>query len=221
MRWTWAVPALMVAAAAVGCRIEERPPDRDATRAPSAPADTVAEAEIVAVGDSAAMALSRSLMSRVQAAVRDSGTAYAIRFCSERALPITAAVQDTLAGGLALKRTSMRIRNPANAPDSLEREALAYFHAELDAGRPLPAYHLQRTAEGWRYYKPIVVAEFCTQCHGPRESLDPAVRQVLAERYPNDQATGYAPGDFRGLIRVTVPASAVGAADVVITDEPI
>ena len=55
MRWTWAVPALMVAAAAVGCRIEERPPDRDATRAPSAPADTVAEAEIVAVGDSAAI----------------------------------------------------------------------------------------------------------------------------------------------------------------------
>jgi hypothetical protein len=169
-------------------------------------ADTASQAEVVAVGDSAAMALSRALMSRVQAALQEGGAAHAIEFCSERALPITAAVQDSLAGDLALKRTSTRIRNPANAPDSLEREALAYFHSELDAGRPLPAYHLQRTNDGWRYYKPIVVAEFCTRCHGPRETLEPAVRQVLAQRYPNDQATGYKPGDFRGVIRVSIPA---------------
>jgi hypothetical protein len=28
----------------------------------------------------------------------------------------------------------------------------------------------------------------------------------LAERYPDDEALGYAEGDFRGLIRVSVPA---------------
>lgn len=165
--------------------------------------------EIVGIGDSAATALTTSLMSRVRAELQAGGPAHAIEFCSERALPITAAVQDSLDRGIALKRTSNRIRNPANAPDSLERAALAYFEDELAAGHQLPAAYVQRTSEGWRYYKPIVVADFCTACHGPREGLDPGVRQVLAERYPQDQATGYAPGDFRGVIRVSVTPEAI------------
>src|SRR5690606_23793724 len=113
-------------------------------------AGAVSASDAVAIGDSAAVALGRSLMSRVQMAMQERGTAYAIEFCSERALPITGAVQDSLAGGLELKRTSTRIRNPANAPDSLEQQALAYFHSELDAGRPLPSHHLQQTEDGWR-----------------------------------------------------------------------
>lgn len=162
--------------------------------------------EIIARGDSAATALSNSLMSRVRAELQAGGPAHAIDFCSGQALPITAAVQDSLDRGLALKRTSTRIRNPANAPDSLERVALAYFEDRLAAGQPLSESYVQRTSEGWRYYKPVVIAEFCTACHGPRERLDPAVQRILAERYPNDQATGYVPGDFRGVIRVSIPA---------------
>jgi len=189
------------------CGGEEQRPEGGVRSEPVVRASgDASEAEAVAIGDSAAVALSRALVSRVQAALAEGGPAYAIEFCSERALPITAAVQDSLAGGLELKRTSLRIRNPANAPDSLERAALTYFQSELEAGRPMPPYHLQQTESGWRYYKPIVVADFCTACHGPRESLDPAVRRVLAERYPSDQATGYSPGDFRGVIRVSVPA---------------
>ena len=208
MRRTWVVMILLTMVSIAACGGEEQRPAGGVGGEPGVGASgNVSEAEAVAVGDSAAVALSRALMSRVQAALAEGGPAYAIEFCSERALPITAAVQDSLAGGLELKRTSLRIRNPANAPDSLEQQALAYFQSELEAGRSMPQYHLQKTEGGWRYYKPIVVADFCTACHGPRESLDPAVRQVLAERYPSDQATGYSAGDFRGVIRVSVPAS--------------
>ena len=211
MRRTWALGMMMAAVMAAGCRGEEQRPAGEVGGGPGVPAAAAAsDAEAVAIGDSAAVALSRSLMSQLQLALREGGPAYAIEFCSERALPITAAVQDSLAGGLELKRTSMRIRNPANTPDSLERAALAYFQSELEAGRPLPPYHLQQTDGGWRYYKPIVVADLCTACHGPRASLDSAVQEVLAERYPNDQATGYSPGDFRGVIRVSVPGAEAG-----------
>lgn len=205
MRGFWWL--LLVAVAVGGC---ER--DGGAPRA-GGPEDegaaVVSEAELVAAGDSAAVALTRSLMSRVQRELEAGGPTHAIEFCSENALPITAAVQDSIDRGLAVKRTSTRIRNPANAPDSLERQALAFFEAEREAGRALPTYHIQETEDGWRYYKPIVVADFCTRCHGPRESLEPGVRQVLAERYPDDQATGYVPGDFRGVIRVSIPAGSV------------
>lgn len=201
MRKAWFMLGVVLTTA--GCAEDAAPP-RDAGAAMS-------EAEVVAIGDSAAVALSQALMSRVQAALRDSGAVHAIELCNEVALPLTAAVQDSLPGGLALKRTSNRIRNPANAPDALEEAALAYFHEQLQGGGPLPSHFVQRTDEGWRYYEPVVIADFCTRCHGPAESIEPGVRRVLAERYPQDQATGYAPGDFRGVIRVSIPDAARGS----------
>jgi hypothetical protein len=51
----------------------------------------------------------------------------------------------------------------------------------------------------------IRLQEFCLACHGPADSIAPAVKQVITARYPNDQATGYAIGELRGAISVRVP----------------
>ena len=40
----------------------------------------------------------------------------------------------------------------------------------------------------------------CTTCHGT--SVDPALLAHIRERYPEDRATGYSVGDFRGLFWV-------------------
>jgi hypothetical protein len=37
------------------------------------------------------------------------------------------------------------------------------------------------------------------------------VRAFVAERYPDDLATGYELGDFRGFVRVSIPAEMVEA----------
>ncbi|MBN1236976.1 MAG: DUF3365 domain-containing protein [Gammaproteobacteria bacterium] len=168
----------------------------------AAPAASDDEA-VVAAGETAAMALTRELMGRVSGAVAEGGPTYAIGFCSEQALPLTSAVAEEL--GVDIRRTSSRVRNPRNAPDAGDREALAYFEGELEAGNALPQHLVRRDDGETRYYRPIVVAEFCTACHGPRDALDPDVREILDSRYPDDRATGYAAGDFRGLIRVSVP----------------
>jgi hypothetical protein len=162
------------------------------------------DAELIAAGAAAATALTQELIGRVTAAMQEGGAASAIDFCSEEALPLTASVAEDL--GVEVKRTSTRIRNPSNAPDSFEQAALEYFEAEIAAGNDLPAYYVQRLDGERRYYRPIAVAPFCTACHGLREELDPAVRDVLDARYPDDRATGYEPGDFRGVVRVSVPA---------------
>jgi len=91
--------------------------------------------------------------------------------------------------------------------DAHERAALEYFEAEMAAGRALPSHLVQRADGELRYYRPIVVAELCTTCHGPRDALDPAVAEALDRRYPDDEATSYRPGDFRGVVRVSVPAA--------------
>lgn len=191
------------------CRAGEEPTEATDQPAnlPRAGADSAEandEARVIAAGEAAAAALTGELMGRVSAAIARGGPAYAIEFCSEEALPVTSEVARDL--GVEIKRTSSRVRNPQNAPDADEQAALAYFEGELAAGNPLPQHLIRRVDGEARYYRPIVVAELCTTCHGPRDALDPAVRDALAARYPDDRATGYAPGDFRGVIRVSVQA---------------
>ncbi|HSQ74977.1 MAG TPA: DUF3365 domain-containing protein, partial [Bacteroidota bacterium] len=51
-------------------------------------------------------------------------------------------------------------------------------------------------------YVPIITQSFCLTCHGARDALGGGVDSLLAVRYPEDLATGYAAGDLRGAIRI-------------------
>jgi hypothetical protein len=61
------------------------------------------------------------------------------------------------------------------------------------------------SADGRRvvhYVRPIVIAKPCLACHGDPAQMAPAVRDLIASRYPADQATGYKEGDLRGAFSV-------------------
>ena len=49
-------------------------------------------------------------------------------------------------------------------------------------------------------YHPLVTNAMCLLCHG--QNLAPGVAELLVERYPGDRATGYAPNELRGAIKV-------------------
>jgi hypothetical protein len=165
---------------------------------------------VVALGGSAATTFAQTLAAGLFAEIEEGGTAHAIDFCSREAEALADSVRRDLGPGWEVKRTTRRTRNPDNEPDDLERQALDRFHAAWDADEPLE-HHVQRTPSGnYRFYRPLMIAPLCVQCHGPRDDLDPTVRGILEERYPHDTAVGYTVGDFRGLVRVTVPADAVG-----------
>jgi mono/diheme cytochrome c family protein len=166
------------------------------------------EQHVKAVAAPAAAALRTGLLQRLTAALGDGDTERAIDVCATDALPLTDSIARALGNGIALKRTSTRVRNPLNAPDALEQAALQWFAAEMEAGRE-PVELVQRDGEDFRYYAPLRIAPPCLNCHGPVDSLEPAVRSALQSRYPGDRATGYAVGDLRGVLRVAVPASAV------------
>ncbi len=54
------------------------------------------------------------------------------------------------------------------------------------------------------YVEPITVQPLCLGCHG--STLAPGIADELNELYPDDRATGFAAGDFRGLFWVEFPA---------------
>jgi hypothetical protein len=173
----------------------------------SVPADTAAleaqqdSAAFVEQADGAAMALAGTLGARLTAAVTEGGPAHAIDFCSSAALQLTdsvAAEHDVL-----LQRVSDRWRNPANAPDATDREVLAALDSIMATGAAPPAHLVQRDADGGlRYYRPLLVNVLCLNCHGATDALAPTVARALAERYPEDRATGYSENELRGVIRV-------------------
>jgi hypothetical protein len=177
----------------------------------TAPDLTVQEGEEVArIADPAASELLQTLVGRLTGAMEEGGPVAAIDFCSTEAIPLTLQVQGGLAEGLVLKRTSFRYRNPENAPDEAEEEALAHFEDAIAAGESSPATFVQKVSDDeYRFYRALYLGEVCLQCHGEADSMDPGVLTALQERYPGDLAVGYRAGDFRGVVRVSVPASKI------------
>lgn len=164
-------------------------------------------------GEAASAILATRLVTELTAALGAGGPEKAVDVCHTKALPLTREPLPGLPQVTAVKRTSLRLRNPANAPDAAEQAALDHVAALVADGQPAPALIVQKietagTAEPeWRLYRSIGVQAACLACHGAPETQPPALRALLRERYPHDAATGYAVGDWRGLIRVTVRAS--------------
>lgn len=172
--------------------------------------------ELIALRDTGAQAtaaVGMRLVTELTAAMQAGGPLAAVEVCHLKALPLTEPTPAQRAAVTALKRTSLRLRNPANRPDAAEADALKHIAALLAAGKPLPAVFLQRVnakpapsaaAPEWRVYRPVMIQPACLACHGDPAKQPPELRALLGQKYPADTATGYDTGEWRGLIRATL-----------------
>jgi len=185
----------------------------EAPEAPPLPPDPLTSEEAaraIALGAPAAGALGEGLLARLAHAIDSEGLEEATSFCSESAIPITQEIEAAQAAGLSLKRTTLRWRNPDNAPDPWEERVLRYLEAleEFDPESVPVELTAQGPGESLRYYRPLRAAPMCLNCHGEEGAMDPRVLDILRESYPDDRATGYGAGELRGVIRVEIPQGA-------------
>ena len=111
----------------------------------------------------------------------------------------------SLMTGHRLKQTSLKIRNPSNAPDEWEKKVLGLMESsKYTNGDGFGEVIGTSGNKIYRYIKPIYVEKACLQCHGKKEGLRPEIRQFLEMRYPYDQAFGYKEGDLRGGISLII-----------------
>ena len=148
-------------------------------------------------------ALQEQLMSSMAAG----GPIAAIEVCKIAAPEIAAMASD--AHGWSIRRTSLKLRNPANAPDPWELAMLRGFEARRAAGEdPVTLDHAEFViGDGrrtFRYMKAIGTQPVCTVCHGT--SIAPEVAAALDALYPDDRARGFEVGDIRGAFSITQPA---------------
>ena len=106
--------------------------------------------------------------------------------------------------GIAVGFTSDRLRNPTN-----RARPWASPFVTQNAGRQ--AHDVKGFAvdlgDKIGVLRPMAHQPICASCHGPTDHITPAVRSVLADRYPSDRATGFADGEIRGWFWVEMPKS--------------
>lgn len=111
----------------------------------------------------------------------------------------------SLMTGHKLKQTSLKLRNPNNAPDEWEEKVLRLFEtSEYPKGAGFGENLVTGNKKIYRYMKPIYVEKACMECHSTKEKVRPEIRQFLEERYPYDHAFGYKEGDVRGGISIII-----------------
>jgi len=132
------------------------------------------------------------------------GVPAAIGVCNTTAPAIAQALA---VDGVTVGRATRKPRNPANAAADWQLEAIASFEEMVRRGDKLEGQRFVRHLPDGRtrYAEPLVIQPLCVSCHGA--ALAPDVSAALAAAYPNDQATGYAVGDLRGVAWAEVAAT--------------
>lgn len=209
---------VMLAAATVACR-----PAPESAPATTAPVATGAPAVVAPAPPAApqlppprsereaqARAAVNELRTRLQQALQAAlqrGPDEAIAACRDQAPKLAAEIS---AKGIRVGRTSHRLRNPANAPEPWLGALLPAFVAgtvqEPSLSAALPDGSLG-------YVEPIKTGALCLTCHGAQ--VAEPLRTKIAELYPQDQAMGFAEGDFRGLFWALVPPESEQAPGIV------
>lgn len=138
--------------------------------------------------------LATRLMGTLKSAVAEGNFERGVEVCKTAAPSLTQSVEDDLE--VEIGRTSFKLRNPENAPRPwaepwVEKRTEENVILRTDAG----ALHT---------LSPIRLAEPCVQCHGTAEQIPDEVQAMLAEKYPDDEAIGFAPNDLRGYFWVEV-----------------
>lgn len=113
----------------------------------------------------------------------------------------------------AVKRTSLMLRDPLNAPDGADTAALEKIHAQLMADQSPDKMIVQKTEMPgkpveWRVYRPIASSQSCLACHGDPSTFRPGVKAELDRLYPADKAVDYSAQEWRGVLRVSIVPAA-------------
>jgi hypothetical protein len=148
------------------------------------------------------------LLAVLEEEIKKGGPEGAIAVCREKAPAMAKAASEQT--GWAIRRVSLKNRNPKAVPDAWEEAVLKDFERRAAAGEKPTGLEKGEvvTVDGvrmYRYMKALPTQDLCLQCHGTPERLSPAVQAKLKELYPNDKAVGYGPAEIRGAITIKKP----------------
>jgi len=145
------------------------------------------------ITNAAFVKLSGSLME----AMDRGGVKEAIDYCHLEAYPLTELVSSEY--GAHLRRVASRFRNPKNAPEDWEIDLIKYYES-FESPSSAKDTLIELSDATLVYARPILLQGPCVKCHGHvGTDVADVDYQIIKEKYPDDRAIGFAPGDLRGM----------------------
>ena len=155
-------------------------------------------------GKGVMMSFARALKGELVGAMKSGGPGKALKVCNIKAPAIAAMASKK--SGWTVARSSHKLRNPTNKPDAFTAAAIKDFLDRIGKGEK--AEKLIKTAiveengkKVFRLVKAIPTKGVCLKCHG--SSVKPEVLKKIKALYPEDQATGFRPGQMRGVFTLS------------------
>lgn len=166
----------------------------------SKPQDPLSNEEAAAYqtkGSELASSTQKVLASNLIGTIQEGGAENALEFCNIQAIPLT----DSMAVELKahIKRVTDRPRNSGNKANETELAYIKSAQENLSEGSEVEP-SIQLSGGKVTGYYPIITNQLCMQCHGSEgsEINEPTLTKIKA-LYPEDEATGYAVGELRGI----------------------
>lgn len=194
--------ALLLAACAGPTPPEIPAPEPEATQA-----DPALDEAALGAAREAAKKLGGTLKTQLVGTLKASGPLAAADMCSTSAQGLTEGVEAETHAKLG--RSSLRLRNSANAaPDWVSEWLSAQGERPFEGVEGIARVEDTPGGRVARVLVPVGIDEPCLQCHGPVDGMQAEVRELLAERFPDDAAIGYAVGELRGALWSQVAVAA-------------
>jgi hypothetical protein len=144
--------------------------------------------------------LKKSLMQNLSEKISKDGIVEAVPFCHANVKTIAKGAAKKRTEKFEFGRTSHKVRNLANTPQSWAVSYVKEFEGKMK-GEVKKDQILHRLENNKRVYmEPLYVEAKCLLCHG--ENVSANVLAKVKELYPEDKATGFKLGEFRGFIWV-------------------
>ncbi len=174
----------------------------------AAPAFAADDAKLLEEARGVASGIPPKLLTVLEEEIKKAGPEGAIGVCREKAPAMAKAASEK--SGWAIRRVSLKNRNPKAVPDAWEEAVLKDFDKRTAAGeKPTGLERGEVVMDGdkkmYRYMKALPTQDLCLQCHGTSDRVSPAVQARLKELYPDDKAVGYHAAEIRGAITLKKP----------------
>ena len=158
---------------------------------------------LVSRADVVIVAMQDSLLRQLHDKLVQGGPALAFGACHIDTAELTHRIGR--AEGIAAGMTSDRLRDPTNKPRGWAADLVAAHTGKQI--RDVKGFAVD-LGDRIGVLRPMAQTKSCLSCHGPVADLPPTVRHLIAERYPNDRATGFTEGQIRGWFWVEMPKPA-------------
>lgn len=155
-------------------------------------------------GQAITEAAQKTLLQTLLKKVETEGIVGTLEYCNLNALPLIDSL--STAHKTSIRRVSNKWRNPKDAPTADEQDFMDAYAYTVEQGQsPREEVFMEDNATQVIYTRPIMLgAGLCLQCHGQEDKdIAPETLAKIKTLYPDDKATGYQLGEWRGIWKVT------------------